>query len=519
MKLSMQNLLSANLWGLLLFVSVISCSAQEFKRGSYTGLGTYTGTCGVVFSPMSTTQVYCKQSLLNSISVTWPTIFGCDTSGRLELIANQISICDSNYVPILGGDTVTNFSMARRSQIIARYSAMLIPVSTTTYYYFVIAPSDSMLDTTWSLPHVVPKYPADNLLMCKVDKNTSGVWQVTSKRIVLYDRDSGIANLGSIAAVRHGNGSDWWLTIRDFGIQTLVNYVVSASGIQGPFKTTFPTQDWTDDFGSGAQTIYSYDGSKIVIAGSSKIPEIFIADFNRCTGEYSNARVVKVPQDSALYQGAMYPDTILSGAALSPNNRYLYVSTPYRIRQVDLNVPGQYPPFVTLVPADSIDYDNDFHRMQWLNYGQDGNIYYTTESLGMRVNYIAGSNYGYPQCSVNHVNVPYGFLVGHTNPGPNFMLGPDSMLCYPAAIQPAVSASKAIVAPTPSNGLVRITAANGALLKHVQVLSTMGNIVHSVSANNASCVQLHLQLLPKGMYYVRLQYAAGDIDYARVALE
>jgi hypothetical protein len=515
MKQRILCLRSARIVALLIFLSAACINAQESTRGSYVGLGTHINTCALLFLPNGASKVVCKPTI-PVYNTSEATAFGCDTNGQIELIANQTTICDSNYYPILGGDTVANSGIAN-TPIMHLNSGILLPTGSSKYYYFLLVPSDSMFYNTWFSSPTQPAYITDNLLVIEVQKNSSGVWQVTGKPSVLYDRDSGIANMGSITTVRHANGKDWWLTIRDFGVQTLVNYLVSDTGIQDPFKTTFPTQDWTDDFGSGAQTLYSYDGSKIVIAGSSQIPEIFIADFNRCTGEYSNARIIKVPQDSALYHGVYYPDTLLSGAALSFNNRYLYVSTAWRIRQVDLSVPSQNPPFVTIMPADSIDYNNSTHPVQWFSCGQNDKIYFTTGSLNDRVNFIVNPDDAYPACSIGYDAVPSGYLIEETSPGPNFMLGPDSMLCYPTVLGPTLGAHKVVIHPNPATNaiVIEIQSAKHEILD-VTIYNQYGVAVKVASLPiSGSMLSVNVAELALGIYTAKVTFINNETVYAK----
>jgi hypothetical protein len=58
--------------------------------------------------------------------------------------------------------------------------------------------------------------------------------------------------------------------------------------------------------------------------------------------------------------------------------------------------------------------------------------------------------------------------------------------------------------PNPGNGLVQVEWPAGS--KNIQVLNSMGQVVWEASLNSQAPVTLDLQLLPAGMYFLRLEH-------------
>ena len=141
----------------------------------------------------------------------------------------------------------------------------------------------------------------------------------------MYNREYQIMQNGNaITATRHGNGQDWWITFPGWRTNNYLVFLLDSLGLHGPDIQSvgaFP-------MGSGGygQSTFSPDGSKYAeicfFQGQ-------VLDFDRCSGKFSNARVINY-------------DTIggnqCGGVAFSPNSRYMYVSRCDSIFQFDMSV-------------------------------------------------------------------------------------------------------------------------------------------------------------------------------------
>lgn len=152
----------------------------------------------------------------------------------------------------------------------------------------------------------------------------------------------------SFTAVRH----DWWIIVPEEYANVYNLYLMTPDTILGPY-----TQNWEDAEASkytktGWNVVFSPDGTKFVrvtltwVDGTDRFNQIFIYDFDRCTGTLSNPTVLNVDD----------PGAFTSSAAISPNSRFLYFQIAQnKLFQFDLHAPdiagskalvGEYDGFV-----------------------------------------------------------------------------------------------------------------------------------------------------------------------------
>jgi len=157
-----------------------------------------------------------------------------------------------------------------------------------------------------------------SLIDHRLDNHRGGV--IDKNHLLIADT----LNLGKLCAVKHANGRDWWSIIQEYDTNRFYRIRITSDGIHLQEQ-----QIIGDNIHSGAgQVVFSPDGSKFVqfTTVSYALGQfISIYDFDRCTGLLENPRYL------------MYNDSsIAGGVAISPNSRYLYVSSYLRIFQYDL---------------------------------------------------------------------------------------------------------------------------------------------------------------------------------------
>ncbi len=125
-----------------------------------------------------------------------------------------------------------------------------------------------------------------------------------------------------LTATRHGNGRDWWILAQKRNTNCYYRILVDTSGphVLPGLTCGGDTVDMRDGY---RPVCFSPDGSKFVLAGTYENVNIF--DFDRCTGELSNA--ILLPLNIGSGGG---------GVGISPSNRFLYVSDVYHLYQFDL---------------------------------------------------------------------------------------------------------------------------------------------------------------------------------------
>ncbi len=141
----------------------------------------------------------------------------------------------------------------------------------------------------------------------------NGLGKVIEKRKILVSTDTLTPH---ISLCKHANGRDWWLTcmrntIRD-STNVMYSYLLTEQGLSAPIRQTFA--NYWNYWISADNTVFSPDGTKYV--RTHRGGKVFIYDFDRCTGLFSNQRLIKDTND-----------TLSSiSSAISSNSRFLYVS-------------------------------------------------------------------------------------------------------------------------------------------------------------------------------------------------
>ena len=148
---------------------------------------------------------------------------------------------------------------------------------------------------------------------------------------------------GSISAVRHANGKDWYIAFSEVHTNNWYSILFDDGGIHEPIKSEIPNLD-PDSIIEG-WSVFSPDGSKYVI---HHFNGFVVLDFDRCTGTYEFLHKGQIPD---------YPEIdIFRFSEFSPNNRFLYVSNALQIFQYDLDDPN-FEESVTMVA----DYDTSIY--------------------------------------------------------------------------------------------------------------------------------------------------------------
>jgi hypothetical protein len=157
----------------------------------------------------------------------------------------------------------------------------------------------------------------------------------------------------AVAAVRHGNGRDWWIVVprgnnqefwkilltpkgpEEISLQTLpppypeftVRYKVPTD--EPPYFRDVVPNEYGFESGAG-QSIFSPDGTKYCRVIRASVIEIY--DFDRCSGAMILRRIIPLPPYTA------YPETPVNacGLAVSPNSRYLYFNNHEALYQFDM---------------------------------------------------------------------------------------------------------------------------------------------------------------------------------------
>ena len=247
----------------------------------------------------------------------------CNPSGSMLILANGNSIGNSAGLYIENGqhfyDSVAETNAPYGDFVFQQ--CLLLPKKDNEYYYI----NSSLTDSTYiqaALGFPDPSYSRFpnriNIYYSLVDMNKNGgLGKVTSKKNVLF-HDSRICD-GLLTAVRHANGRDWWVVFAHMDTARLYTYLFTPEGVEGPLIQNIG-QPMKRVYGIGT-AVFSPNGKMLAIGTANTT--ISLLDFNRCTGIYSNPRIIDYDSSRGTFG---LPFGGVSGLSFSANNKYLYIS-------------------------------------------------------------------------------------------------------------------------------------------------------------------------------------------------
>ena len=243
-----------------------------------------------------------------------------------------------------------------------------------------------------------------------MDKN-GGLGRVIEKNVEIIDDD---LDAGTITAQRHANGRDWWIIMSNYDSN---EYYRILLGENGPQLEVSQTVGVPNRNGLG-QCVFSTSGKKYTRAVGQIITEgihVDLYDFDRCTGLLSNHLQFNIP------------DTlIVSGAALSPNGRFLYIPAWHDVFQFDLeadDIPGSQ---ILIGQKDGFESPAGLPTQFFLSQlAPDGRIYISSNTTNYSLGVIHRPDLPYPDCDFRQHDIQLPVLYDSALPNyPNFRSGP-----------------------------------------------------------------------------------------------
>jgi hypothetical protein len=365
-----------------------------------------------------------------------------DINGNLLISSNGLSVANSlnNTMPNGSGLNPTGTGASFTKNI--PYSNLILPWPGDSTKYIMFHHT-STFDGTY--------HPSYELYYSVVDITLdSGLGEVVQKNIVVFQDTL----IWGIAACKHANGRDWWVVMNKDKSDITYIVLLTDTGI-----ASIITQDLninTDIWNPVTQPTFSPDGRKFAYSNSYFINgaynlELRLLDFDRCTGIFSNPKVINIEYG--------IPGT---GVAFSPNSKFLYVASYQKIFQLNtdtIDIPASlktvaindgfyspWPPFQT-----------DFKSMY---LAANGKIYITSGNSVQHHHIISNPNLEDTLCDVQQHGLDLnGIWNFRSVPNhPNYYLGCDTTLgCTPCYVIPNVTENvkhdfKFNIYPNPSNG-------------------------------------------------------------------
>ena len=348
-------------------------------------------------------------------------------------------------------------------------------------------------------------------LVTKVDmRQNGGKGKVVYMNKELYRQPSSTA-----VHIKHGNGKYWWAVIPNLQpINYYIHLINKDSILQSSIQK--PDKSYPDSVIGYGQKCFSLDGSLYADCNSFIGPRVF--QFDRCTGKMTlyKQHIWKA------FESGRY-DLGPNGVAISPNNRFLYLTYSDTLTQYDLEAPDFVKSRVVLHKGQPYRFTKGWNFpydtlgvFRGLSHGPDGKIYVLGDPLGTEIYVINKPNekgIACDFCARNCMSTPF-FTYG--NPQfPNYRLGPlkgspcDTILGVANKdIKPEDYGIKLF--PNPSSTIIKIDITipqyDPLIKTEVVLVDVSGAIVmRYVMPDFAYIAELDISKLPSGVYGVQLR--------------
>lgn len=433
----------------------------------------------------------------------------CDSSGQLILCSDGYNIYGKNLNFLDGGDTlcpVEIYNWQDGFSSLAQTS-LFLPVGNNKYYFLNTVTSDSMMFAYYDDPSPVSPYAYDLLLYNLIDMNANGGEGKVVKRMktAIHNAEPGLS-MTQMMACRHGNGRDWWVLKQAQDTNVVFKLLFTPDSVYGPYIQGFAEPHFSF-YSTGGQSMFSQDGTRYASTcrGAYKV---FVADFDRCTGELSNPQVYEKPPAAFIApDGTTEYDPFTEGLAFSPNGRFIYVNGYYSISQLDLEDANPATQWSVVAGLDTtwaafqsyssmyLGPDNKLHVGNWAGLSGQMSRFDSPDQKGLASNFCPRC-LQFPPVYYPPMGISVALGIGAPPTMPNYKLGAGGPCA--TAVNEVREETRFVVYPNPTNGNVTIEYSKAGT---VIINDAVGRVISSISLQEGrSRFSIELSELTPGMY-------------------
>ncbi len=482
----MKNLISS----FLLITFCLTLPAQ--KQGNIWYFGKKAGLDFNGGSPVSLTN---GQTYTTDGSPVEGTSVISDSSGALLFYTNGMKIWNKNQQVMPDGDSILgNFSSTQ--------GALIVPQPGSSRYFYVFTVDDFYEDNL--------KYGFRYSIVDICRDNGLGDVMPGLKNILMLDT---VAE--KLTAVRHANGTDYWIIVHKYYSDAFYSYRLTSTGIADSvishIGSRHPNAAVSQVSGPAiGQMKVSPDGKKIALVnanGADVIAEYF--DFDNSTGAVSSW--VNLQTDSTIIKNYQY-----YGVSFSPDNSKLYIACTVNgngIYQFDLNAGGGDSVSVRASMTKIAGTYNYFA----LQLGPDGKIY-STRSPFIGIRYVAAIDAPNNPGSACNYRDSAVFLNGDTATMglPNFITAYDysntTYNCSKAGLS-EIAMDNINVYPNPSANGWQLTVNSDLVGSAIEISDAEGRIVFTSEIKDT---HTDLNFATESGFYLMRIYSGGNSIFKKL---
>ncbi len=450
----------------------------------------------------------------------------CDSNGMNLFMTDGCNVYqrDGNYMD--NGDTITSSEFAKINDGFSTYpqTSFILPFPDKKYKIIIGCASDSEVINNWNTS---TRVAFDELSYSEVDMKENGGWGKVVKKHVVFYTDTTQLGLSKtqMMACKHANGEDWWVLKQAQDTNRVLTFLVTKDSVYFHGSKLYPGPDFGKYDNSG-QSMFSQDGTKY--ATSCRMSDernwallnqsnpfryngqVFLADFDRCTGKLSNEKVIQVPnQNAQVPSNPNELDHSTQGLCFSPNGRFLYIAMWATIMQYDTQDPDSATAWYRVFGMDTT--YGIFWPYSNLGLGPDNRLYVGRinnwlDAMSVIENPdVKGAGCNFCRLCVRFDSTIYPtYVVGPPNM-PNYDLGVLEP-CWPLGNEElAMPEKEFVVYPNPANNLLTIQC-NGMNEKEheVKIYNLFGELVYKKRFLKDISYQIDVSNLPKGLYVIQV---------------
>ncbi len=504
----------------------INCIAQKSNNIWLVGRNTYTGN--------NVNQItFSKNGIVNIDTVPHHGLLFeanssyCDpVTGELLLYTDGFHLFDGDYQLVEGGDSLSPSENRNNyyalEEKLGYYWGNNIPNSVVILplgkgKLGIVHENGRSYGITDSLFYSEVKVVSKS----EITEGLSNEIKVLKKNIVIRDDEDGYSGeAGSMVAIRHANGRDWWIIIGHarfpptatseykyyvFYLDTTGMYfhheelIARSSSYANNVWSLMPSKDGT----MLASGVSSYNPSENMFDRDSTFMHVY--NFDRCTGQ------IQRREGEVL----LYSDGFVNAPVFSPNGEYLYAITFTKIIQFPVQEDNWYLKGDTVGRwSQAIDDEDGVPRFSLFGnsrIGPDGKIYISaSHDLTKYMHVIHYPDKQGAACEFEQNGIPLPLVNKGSIPFyVNYNLGPiDGSPCDTLGIDETTSIieikeNKVEIEPNPiqSEGLLQLNFA-GQFTGQINLYSNEGELKKVQEYSRQKHIEYRLPRLTPGVYYL-----------------
>ena len=235
---------------------------------------------------------------------------------------------------------------------------------------------------------------------------------VTKRDTLIFD----LFAPGYLTATKHANGRDWWIVVpqHESNCYFIIHYEDGTPKVQDLqcIGNSWDKKDWL------GEAKFSPDGTRYA-RYNGRANDLDILDFNRCVGTFSNPIHVEIKDELDSLNSS-------AGLSISPNNRFIYLSSYKQLYQLDLEATDVSESLETIASFSEAGINNHFYMH---TNGPDGKTYVkglsSFEPEGRKLSIIHEPNNKGLACEFEFGGLQLLTLNSWSMPNyPNYRLGP-----------------------------------------------------------------------------------------------